>query len=141
MVLDETGKPDFERLRRRALLKKKTSINYAAQTEPAALFAFDALVIAGKDLRNLPLLKRKDALQSVLQGSQRIRLSSTWAKAGRACTKLLALLDWKVSSLSGRTRPTRPGGQATGSRSARRLGGMRRTSGQRNGISNEGLAA
>jgi bifunctional non-homologous end joining protein LigD len=73
VVLDDTGKPDFERLRRRALLKKRPSIEYAAKADPAALFAFDVLVVGGKDVRKLPLLKRKDALQSVLAGSQRIR--------------------------------------------------------------------
>jgi bifunctional non-homologous end joining protein LigD len=71
-VLDDTGKPDFERLRRRALLKKKISIDHAAQADPAALFAFDVLV-GGKDLRKLPLLKRKEIVQGALQGSQRVR--------------------------------------------------------------------
>ena len=37
------------------------------------LFAFDALVVGGKDLRNLPLLRRKEALHNALSASQRIR--------------------------------------------------------------------
>jgi ATP-dependent DNA ligase len=73
VVLDEAGKPDFERLRRRALLKKSISIKHAARADPAALFAFDVLVIGGKDVRKLPLLKRKDIVQDALQGSQRVR--------------------------------------------------------------------
>jgi bifunctional non-homologous end joining protein LigD len=63
VVLDDAGKADFERLRRRALLKKKISIEHAAKAHPAALFAFDVLVAAGKDVRKLPLLKRKDLVQ------------------------------------------------------------------------------
>jgi len=73
VVLDEHGKPHFERLRRRALLKKRTSVDGAARTEPAVMFAFDILMLRGKDMRKLPLLKRKEALQKTLGSSQRIR--------------------------------------------------------------------
>ena len=73
VVLDERGKPQFERLRRRALLKKPTSVEQAAQSEPAAIFAFDLLVLRGRDMRKLALLKRKEALQKALGQSQRIR--------------------------------------------------------------------
>ena len=73
VVLDDTGKSDFERLRRRALLKKRISVEHAARQEPAVLFVFDILSLRGKDFRNVPLLKRKEALQTALEGSQRIR--------------------------------------------------------------------
>jgi ATP-dependent DNA ligase len=73
VVLDDHGKPQFERLRRRALLKKSTSVEYAARSEPAVMFAFDILSLRGKDLRKLPLLKRKATVQDALQGSQRVR--------------------------------------------------------------------
>ena len=72
-MLDHTGKADFERLRRRALLEKKISIVHAAKTDPAALFAFDVLVAGGKDVRKLPLLKRKVIVSVALKGSQRVR--------------------------------------------------------------------
>ena len=73
VVLDEHGKPQFERLRRRALLKKQSSVAQAVRTEPAALFAFDLLMLRGKDMRKLPLVKRKQALQKALAQSGRIR--------------------------------------------------------------------
>jgi ATP-dependent DNA ligase len=73
VMLAGDGKPDFERLCRRALLKKRITVENAAKVEPAVLFAFDALVIGRKDLRKLPLIKRKEALQSVLGTSQRVR--------------------------------------------------------------------
>jgi bifunctional non-homologous end joining protein LigD len=60
VVLDDQGKPEFERLRRRALLKRRTSIEQAARVQPAVVFAFDLLTLRGKDMRTLPLLKRKD---------------------------------------------------------------------------------
>jgi ATP-dependent DNA ligase len=37
------------------------------------LFAFDILSLRGKDLRNLPLLKRKNIVQQALQRPQRVR--------------------------------------------------------------------
>jgi len=63
VVLDDQGKPQFERLRRRALLKKSTSVERAARSDPAVMFAFDILSLRGKDVRKLALLKRKDLAQ------------------------------------------------------------------------------
>jgi len=73
VVLDSQGKPDFERLRRRALIKKAINVQHAARAEPAALFAFDVLAWRGKDVRNLPLLKRKEIVEKALRGAPRIR--------------------------------------------------------------------
>ena len=73
VVLDKQGKPDFERLRRRALIKKSLNVEHAARAEPAAVFAFDVLLCRGKDVRKLPLLKRKEIVANALRDSQRIR--------------------------------------------------------------------
>lgn len=73
VVLDSQGKPDFERLRRRALIKKSINVQHVARSEPAAVFAFDVLAWRGKDVRNLPLLKRKEIVDKALRGSSRIR--------------------------------------------------------------------
>jgi bifunctional non-homologous end joining protein LigD len=43
-----------------------------ASATPAAVFAFDLLQLRGKDLRALPLLRRKAALQKVLIRTERI---------------------------------------------------------------------
>jgi len=72
VLLDVKGRPQFERLRRRLALKR-FSIDHAARTEPAALFAFDLLELRGKDLRRLPLLERKAQLERLLRKSTRIR--------------------------------------------------------------------
>lgn len=71
--LDDTGRPVFEKLSRRFRLKRQMVIAEASRTEPAVLFAFDLLVLRGKDLRRVPLLKRKDALKALLKNSDRIR--------------------------------------------------------------------
>ena len=73
VVLDEKGKPIFERVRRRARTRKPTSVTAAAERDPAAMFAFDVLSSGGKDVRKLPLVKRKQIVQDALRGSPRIR--------------------------------------------------------------------
>ena len=70
VILDSTGRPQFDRLRRRLALKRPGAVDLAARQEPATLMAFDLLMLEGKDLRALPLLKRKAALKKVL-GRQR----------------------------------------------------------------------
>jgi bifunctional non-homologous end joining protein LigD len=78
VMLDDKGRPHFERLRRRAMMRKEISIRNAAQWEPAVLFVFDMLSVRGKDLRKLRLLKRKEAVQhvvgSVLGRFRRVRV-------------------------------------------------------------------
>jgi bifunctional non-homologous end joining protein LigD len=54
-------------------LKRPTSVEYAAKRTPAAIFAFDLLELRGKDVRALPLLKRKALLKDELRASERIR--------------------------------------------------------------------
>ena len=72
-MLDAHGRSDFETLRRRLALKRPTSVQYASKRTPAAICAFDLLELRGKDVRALPLLKRKALLKEKLRGSERIR--------------------------------------------------------------------
>jgi bifunctional non-homologous end joining protein LigD len=58
-VDDETGRSSFERLRQRAVTKTPKNVRAAAKSDPARLYVFDALSIAGTDLRALPLTERK----------------------------------------------------------------------------------
>ena len=55
------GKPNFEKLKERALLKNKMKINYHSKNYPVIFIAYDILY-ENKDLTNLPLLKRKEIL-------------------------------------------------------------------------------
>ena len=73
VVLDAHGRSDFETLRRRLALRRPTSVEYAAKKTPAAIFAFDLLELQGKDVRMLPLLKRKQLLKEELRGAESIR--------------------------------------------------------------------
>lgn len=58
---------------RRLALKRPMAIEHAARAEPATLMAFDLLWLDGKDMRGMPLLKRKATLKKLLRGFERIR--------------------------------------------------------------------
>jgi bifunctional non-homologous end joining protein LigD len=65
-VCDEQGRPSFERLQRRALLTRQPDIERAALSLPASLFVFDLLGFEDRDLRSLPLSRRKALLSRLL---------------------------------------------------------------------------
>jgi bifunctional non-homologous end joining protein LigD len=75
VVLDERGRPSFQRLQKRALLTRHADIERAAVALPATLFAFDLLGFEGFDLRGLPLLVRKEMLRRILPRVGPIRFS------------------------------------------------------------------
>ena len=83
VVLDSQGRPDFDALRRRLALKRPMAIEHAAKTTPAAIFAFDLLELDGKDVRQMPLLKRKALLKEQLH---RYTASDTWLTSARTAT-------------------------------------------------------
>lgn len=72
VMLDAQGKPEFHQLRGRCAIRDPERVARAAVSKPAAVFAFDVLLLRGKDLRSLPLLKRKALLQNEMQGLERI---------------------------------------------------------------------
>jgi ATP-dependent DNA ligase len=72
VMLNENGKPEFQQLRGRCAIRDPDRIGRAAVSKPAAVFAFDVLQLRGKDLRPLPLLKRKAMLQKELRRTERI---------------------------------------------------------------------
>ena len=72
VMLNEKGKPEFHQLRGRCAIRDPKRVGRAAASKPAAVFAFDLLAIEGKDLRAMPLLKRKAALQKALKRTERI---------------------------------------------------------------------
>jgi bifunctional non-homologous end joining protein LigD len=58
-------------------------VDHAAQSEPAAVFAFDVLSLRGEDLRKLPLLRRKEALQKALSAAPRVRAVQYMGERGQ----------------------------------------------------------
>jgi bifunctional non-homologous end joining protein LigD len=72
VMLDANGKPEFHQLIGPCAMRGPDRIGRAAVSRPAAVFAFDLLQLHGKDLRTLPLLKRKAALQKEVRRTERI---------------------------------------------------------------------
>jgi bifunctional non-homologous end joining protein LigD len=63
---DGTGRGSFARLQARARLNHAHEQQVAALSAPATFYAFDLLEASGYDCRNLPLVERKQLLQSML---------------------------------------------------------------------------
>jgi bifunctional non-homologous end joining protein LigD len=73
VVLDETGKPSFQRLQKRAQLHRSGDIARGAVEHPATYFVFDLLAGEGFDLRSLPLAQRKALLAEILPPAGPVR--------------------------------------------------------------------
>jgi bifunctional non-homologous end joining protein LigD len=81
VVLDDQGRPDFQKLQRRGLGTRPIPLAQAA-AEPAALFVFDLLACEGFDLRPLPLAARKALLRRVVPGDGLLRVSEEIPERG-----------------------------------------------------------
>ena len=84
VVHDEAGLPSFSRLQRRGRLQRSSAIARAAVDLPAVFYAFDLLAFGGLDLRDLPLVARKDILREVLPTVGPIRYSDHIETEGQA---------------------------------------------------------
>jgi bifunctional non-homologous end joining protein LigD len=63
VALDESGRPSFQRLQPRMALTDPHEIEAAAARVPVEGVFFDCLALDGRDLRRLPLTRRKDCLR------------------------------------------------------------------------------
>src|SRR5256885_2559289 len=84
VVLDETGRPVFQRLQKRALLTAPRDVERAAGELPATLFLFDLLAFDEFDLRPLPLVVRKRLLSRLVPAMGPIRAVDHVEGKGRA---------------------------------------------------------
>jgi bifunctional non-homologous end joining protein LigD len=75
VALDEKGFPDFHALQLAAR---------EAQAERVVYFAFDLLYLDGYDVRDLPLIERRELLRALVTelGNDRVRLSETFDASG-----------------------------------------------------------
>ena len=62
VAMDEAGRPSFQRLQRRMHLTDRVDIEQTVRTVPVRGVFFDCLEAGARDLRALPLLKRKECL-------------------------------------------------------------------------------
>jgi bifunctional non-homologous end joining protein LigD len=75
VVLDEGGRPSFQRLQKRAQLTRPTDVERAALEQPATAYVFDLLALEGYDLRRLALVERKRLLREVLPRAGPLRFT------------------------------------------------------------------
>jgi bifunctional non-homologous end joining protein LigD len=83
-VLDAEGRPSFAGLQQRAQLADPGAVEQAAVELPAVLYAFDLLALGEHDLRPLPLVRRREALQALLPGPGPLRVADAFADDGEA---------------------------------------------------------
>jgi bifunctional non-homologous end joining protein LigD len=83
VVLDEQGKPHFQRLQRRGLRTRTADVQHAAAASPATFFVFDLLGFEDFDLRPLPLHARREILRRMIPpGGDWLRLSEEIPERG-----------------------------------------------------------
>ncbi|HYG62583.1 MAG TPA: DNA ligase D [Thermoanaerobaculia bacterium] len=80
VVLDERGRPSFQRLQRRGVHARPVESLLTA--DPAVYFVFDILALEGHDLRPLPLVTRKEVLRRVLPADGPLRYVEPVAERG-----------------------------------------------------------
>lgn len=84
VVLDEAGRPSFQRLQKRVQLTSARDLERAAVQRPATYYAFDLLAFGGRDLRGLPLSARKGLLRKLLPERGPLRFSDHIETEGEA---------------------------------------------------------
>jgi len=82
VILDEQGRPSFQRLQNRARVSRAPDIRHAAVENPGTMYLFDVVALEGFDLRPLPLVKRKAILRKVLPEAGPLRYSEHFEKDG-----------------------------------------------------------
>jgi bifunctional non-homologous end joining protein LigD len=86
VALDPRGHSDFERLQERMHVRAPSE-NLVAQT-PVVYYVFDLLYCDGYDVREAPLLERKQLLQRLLHSSERFRYSDHQLERGKELFEL-----------------------------------------------------
>ena len=82
VTLDAEGRSNFHTLQHR--LGVQNPSRQLMQTVPLDYFAFDVMYANGYDLRRAPLVERKNFLQQILSGNERIHFSEHIAEQGEA---------------------------------------------------------
>ena len=84
VILDDAGRPSFQRLQNRARVSRVPDIRHASVENPGTIYVFDLIALEGFDLRPLPLVKRKALLEKLLPAAGPLRYSPHFEKDGEA---------------------------------------------------------
>ena len=82
VVLDEEGRPQFSKILQRLKSPTAKTIQRLSRTSRAVYYVFDLLFLDGRDLRELPLEKRRELLEGVLRQDSWVRLSEAFLNEG-----------------------------------------------------------
>ncbi len=91
IVIMDNGVPSFYELQKRGWSGEKSAIQRAAREKPATYVVFDILFVGDEKILNLPLLKRKEILKSIITPDDRLYISEGIPEDGteffRACVE------------------------------------------------------
>jgi DNA ligase D-like protein (predicted ligase) len=73
VAFDAEGKPSFQRLEQRIGLEKPRDIAQAAKDVPVVYVAFDVLAMGERDLRDMPLVARRELLEAIVPETGLVR--------------------------------------------------------------------
>ncbi len=88
LVVLTNGKPDFYALQTRSLMTDKFRIELASKRNPVQFVAYDIIYNNGKDITNLPLMKRKEILQKSVEEKNNLSISRFIEEKGKAFFEL-----------------------------------------------------
>ncbi len=88
VVLDERGRSDFERLQERMNVSRPAPA--VLRQAPVVYYAFDLIYLDGYDLRDVPLVERKNLLRKLLVAADPIRYGDHQMEKGRELFELAA---------------------------------------------------
>jgi bifunctional non-homologous end joining protein LigD len=83
-ALDDKGAARFELIQPRIAQSDANAVSHMARSRPVVYFAFDLLYLNGYDLRQVPLIQRKQLLESILTPTGVLRYSESFPGAGDA---------------------------------------------------------
>jgi bifunctional non-homologous end joining protein LigD len=109
VVLDEEGRPSFQRLQERVHLKREDEIRRAAFANPVTYFVFDFLAFEGKDLRSLPLAERKALLRELVPPAGPLRFCDHVEERGEAMFEAAQRMGLEGIVAKRADSPYRPG--------------------------------
>jgi bifunctional non-homologous end joining protein LigD len=93
VVCDANGRPNFQKLQKRGMLRRPIDIRRAASDLPATLYVFDLLAFEGRDLRGLPLIERKRLLEQIIPAQGVLQYADHVADRGEEFFAAAAALD------------------------------------------------
>lgn len=105
VVLDSEGRPDFSLMQQRMNVLKPPGALVAAV--PVIYYAFDLLYCDGYDLRDVPLIERKNFLKRILDAADPVRYSGHVAGEGERLYRLAR--DRGVEGIVGKQAQSRYG--------------------------------